>query len=141
LSDFDRIDSLFRLTTRVSGLKAWFTASGIPANRVTELDWYHETLLTLPSPDSPLAGPTSPRDPSLQYPPYEIPVPSVDLKAALTLKIAFTPAQHRSGRGFFDHMSTLWGSWCVGVVEESDAERALEAGMKEWEGFKVFFGG
>jgi hypothetical protein len=59
----------------------------------------------------------------------------------LTLKVAFTPAQHRSGRGLLDHMTTLWGSWCLGVVENEDEGRARELGMKGWKGFKVFFGG
>jgi len=38
-------------------------------------------------------------------------------------------------------MTTLWGSWCAGVVEEKDTKAAIEPGMKGWEGFKVFFGG
>lgn len=123
------------------GLKAWFTASGIPATRVTELDWYHESLLNFPSFPSSYAVPTTPHEPSLHYSPHEASGLSVDPNAALTLKIVFTPAQHRTGRGVFDHMTTLWGSWCVGVVEDEDSERAVEVGMKDWKGFKVFFGG
>lgn len=38
-------------------------------------------------------------------------------------------------------MTTLWGSWCVGVVEKEDEGRAGELGMRGWKGFKVFFGG
>ncbi|WVQ82278.1 hypothetical protein IAT38_004406 [Cryptococcus sp. DSM 104549] len=121
------------------GLKQWFTASGIPSHRVSELDWWRESLLTFSS------FPTYDSDP--HYPPHSpvlSPVDSaaaVDPDAALTLKIAFTPAQHRSGRGVFDHMTTLWGSWCVGVVEEADRGKVLERGMKGWEGFKLYFGG
>ena len=59
----------------------------------------------------------------------------------MTLKLAFTPAQHRSGRGMLDHMTTLWGSWCVGVVEPEDSSRARDLGMNDWKGFKAFFGG
>jgi hypothetical protein len=56
----------------------------------------------------------------------------------LSLKIVCTPAQHRSGRGLFDQMKTLWASWVVGVVEEAaDAE---EEGFEEG-AFRVFFGG
>ncbi|KAK8864364.1 hypothetical protein IAR55_001611 [Kwoniella newhampshirensis] len=124
------------------GLKQWFTSSGIPAHRVTELDWWLESLVSFPSP---------PTSASLDYPPpSEIETTYADGQAdgdmlaqpaALTLKVAFTPAQHRSGRGVFDHMTTLWGSWCVGVVEEKDRDRASERGMNGWEGFKVYFGG
>ena len=129
------------LTRFLPGLKAWFSASGIPAIRVTELDWYHEALLSFPSSPSAIPAPLSPPETSLHYPPYETPGPSVDPSASLTLKIAFTPGQHRSGRGIFDHMTTLWGSWCVGVVEERDSGKAVEPSMKGWAGFKVFFGG
>jgi L-ascorbate metabolism protein UlaG (beta-lactamase superfamily) len=56
----------------------------------------------------------------------------------LRLKIVCTPAQHRSGRGLFDQMKTLWASWVVGIVDEAaDAE---EEGFTEG-AFKVFFGG
>jgi len=40
-----------------------------------------------------------------------------------------------------DHMKTLWGSWCVGVVEKEDLGKAKERGMKDWSGFNLFFGG
>lgn len=56
----------------------------------------------------------------------------------LSLKIVCTPAQHRSGRGLFDQMKTLWASWVVGIVDEGSAaeERGFEDGA-----FRVFFGG
>jgi len=38
-------------------------------------------------------------------------------------------------------MTTLWASWCFGVIESEDAERADERGMKDWKGFKLYFGG
>jgi N-acyl-phosphatidylethanolamine-hydrolysing phospholipase D len=40
-----------------------------------------------------------------------------------------------------DHMKTLWGSWCIGVVEKEDIDKATERGMKDLSGFKWFFGG
>ena len=40
-----------------------------------------------------------------------------------------------------DHMKTLWGSWCVGVVDQGDEKKAEKRGMKDWSGFKMFFGG
>nr|XP_019010905.1 N-acyl-phosphatidylethanolamine-hydrolyzing phospholipase D [Kwoniella pini CBS 10737]OCF49686.1 N-acyl-phosphatidylethanolamine-hydrolyzing phospholipase D [Kwoniella pini CBS 10737] len=101
------------------GLKQWFTASGIPSTRVTELDWWHETFVSFPN-----SSPETIHEPS-----------------SLNLKIAFTPAQHRSGRGLLDHMTTLWGSWCLGVVEERDKDKVDQRGMRGWEGFKIFFGG
>ncbi|KAK4685444.1 N-acyl-phosphatidylethanolamine-hydrolyzing phospholipase D, partial [Tremellales sp. Uapishka_1] len=100
------------------GLKQWFTACGIPSERVTELDWYHEALLSFPPPSS-----------------------DGDAGPALHMKVAFTPAQHRSGRGLLDHMSTLWGSWTLGVVDPADEAQCAERGMRDWTGFKVFFGG
>ncbi|KAJ9113893.1 hypothetical protein QFC19_000087 [Naganishia cerealis] len=36
------------------------------------------------------------------------------------LEVICTPAQHRSGRGLMDQMSTLWASWVVRVVGEGD---------------------
>ena len=106
------------------------------------MDWYQESLLSFPfAPSEPIITSSVPPTPALEYPPQDPPAPSVDLDTALTLKIAFTPAQHRSGRGVFDHMTTLWGSWCIGVVEASDADNATQLGMTGWKGLKVFFGG
>ena len=99
------------------GLGQWFTSSGIPEERVKELDWWHEVILTYP--------PTS----------------SDSEEPALQLKLACTPAQHRSGRGVADHMCALWASWCLGVVEAEDAAKAEERGMQGWKGFRLFFGG
>ena len=110
------------------GLKQWFEGCKIPSDRITELDWWHETLISFGT------GATSPPSASSSN-------AGVDPEAALNLKVAFTPAQHRSGRGLMDHMKTLWGSWCVGVVEQQDASKALQRGMKDWVGFKMFFGG
>ncbi|EAL23556.1 hypothetical protein CNBA2030 [Cryptococcus deneoformans B-3501A] len=122
------------------GLKPWFTASGIPYHRVTELDWWREAIVSFE------ASPDVDYDP--HYPPddYENKRSiAEDLTktdtSALTLKVAFTPAQHRSGRSVLDHMTTLWGSWCVGVVEAADAGKVLKRGMNDWKGFKIYFGG
>jgi len=111
------------------GLKQWFEASKIPSDRITELDWWNETLISFgPLSQSPSQRPSTSRD-------------GLSSEAALNLKVAFTPAQHRSGRGLMDHMKTLWGSWCVGVVESGDIGKAEKRGMKDWSGFKMFFGG
>lgn len=101
------------------------------------MDWWHEALISFPK--------TEPDDHdefggSGTYPPAA--AARVDAGARLTLKIAFTPAQHRTGRGILDHMTTLWGSWAVGVVTAAHADAALAPGMAGWDdGFKVFFGG
>lgn len=108
------------------GLKQWFEGCKVPSDRITELDWWHETIVSFGTG----SGQSTPASSS-----------SVDTEAALSLKVAFTPAQHRSGRGLMDHMKTLWGSWCVGVVEREDAGKASQRGMKDWKGFKMFFGG
>jgi N-acyl-phosphatidylethanolamine-hydrolysing phospholipase D len=125
-----------------AGLKPWFISSGIPSERVTELDWYHESLLHFPSSSQ---SPYSDNPAISRHPPAPV-IPNSESDEAssdsdLTLKVAFTPAQHRSGRGLLDHMTTLWGSWCVGVVEKEDEGRARDLGMKGWKGFNVFFGG
>ncbi|CAK9786437.1 Metallo-hydrolase/oxidoreductase [Cutaneotrichosporon oleaginosum] len=112
----------------------WFTACGIPEARVTELDWWCEALVQFPSTPSSDSGPSTPA--ASGYPPMR--EPEVDVTSRLTLKVACCPAQHRSGRGVFDQMSTLWASWAIGVVPPNTA---LEPGMRDWPTFKVFFGG
>ncbi|WVW83847.1 hypothetical protein I302_105868 [Kwoniella bestiolae CBS 10118] len=123
------------------GLKQWFTASSIPSTRITELDWWHESLISFP----PISQ-SYKDDDDATYPPSEPEVrlsseTTLEEPSAIKLKFAFTPAQHRSGRGILDHMTTLWGSWCFGVVEDEDRARANERGMRDWKGFKVYFGG
>lgn len=114
------------------GLAKWFEGCGVPAPRVTELDWWCEAIVNFPSTSKETAGD--------QYPPTVVEA-RVDPEAILTLKVACTPAQHRSGRGLMDQMCTLWASWVVGVVEPSN-KHALEGGMtgNGW-GFKLYFGG
>lgn len=116
------------------GLAQWFISSGIPEDRVTELDWWHETILSF-SPS------TNVEDRANGVYPTARKGDSVDQDAALNLKLVFTPAQHRTGRGLRDHMTTLWGSWCIGVIEDEDAKRAIDRGMNGWKGFKMYFGG
>lgn len=111
------------------GLKQWFEGCKIPSDRITELDWWHETLVSFGSSSNHSISEGSSSSPRL------------DGEAALNIKVAFTPAQHRSGRGLMDHMKTLWGSWSIGVVEKNDIKKASERGMKDWAGFKMFFGG
>lgn len=155
------------------GLGKWFHYySGVPAHRVTELDWWHETLVSFSStPGSPDeeedltaadegeaegaegAEGSKAEVKETQHPPSQpaagpIGAPevdanaSVDKTASLNLKIVLTPAQHRSGRGLFDQMTTLWGSWVVGVIDPSQTSPdPLEPGMLDWKGWKAFFGG
>ncbi len=73
----------------------------------------------------------------------------------VTIKVVCTPAQHRSGRGLLDQMSTLWCSWVVGVLGdlEGHKERRNDAvgrastewrwrsGFNERDGFRAFFAG
>ncbi|KAK4043329.1 beta-lactamase superfamily domain-containing protein [Parachaetomium inaequale] len=60
---------------------------GIPADRVTEMDWWDSAELTLPS--------------------------SSATASSRTLKVWCTPAQHNSFRTAGDADSTLWSSWLV----------------------------
>ncbi|WOO85592.1 N-acyl-phosphatidylethanolamine-hydrolyzing phospholipase D [Vanrija pseudolonga] len=117
------------------GLAQWFKSCGIPDGRITELDWWLEALVSFP-PDGSAPGAVD-----TTYPPPPDSAPTVNPGAALTLKVAFTPAQHRSGRGVFDHMTSLWGSWAVGVVAADNVTSALKPGMAGWTDFKVYFGG
>lgn len=86
------------------------------------------------------SGPSTPRSSSPTYPPTRD--SELDPTSGLTLKVACTPAQHRSGRGLLDQMSTLWASWAVGVVDPADIKsNPLAPGMSSWSSFKVYFGG
>ncbi|WWC89388.1 uncharacterized protein L201_004311 [Kwoniella dendrophila CBS 6074] len=125
------------------GLKQWFTSSGIPSSRITELDWWHETLISFPSESyEPYSDHEQRYPPSTGESDVRLSSETVNEPSSLRLKIAFTPAQHRSGRGLLDHMTTLWGSWCLGVIEsEEDKEKISQRGMKDCVGFKAFFGG
>lgn len=58
------------------GVGAHFEAWGVPAEHITELNWWDEV-------------------------------------AHKSLKLAFTPTRHFSGRGFGDRFKTLWGSWVI----------------------------
>lgn len=114
------------------GLAQWFIATGISEDRVTEMDWWSESILSFPAPSSRTTSDSS-DDQSQSN--------RVDETASLNLKVVCTPAQHRSGRGVMDHMKTLWASWCIGVIEKEDADKAEERGMLGWKGFKLYFGG
>jgi L-ascorbate metabolism protein UlaG (beta-lactamase superfamily) len=115
------------------GLAQWFIATGISEDRVTEMDWWSESILSFPAPSS-SSSPLDASDDQSQR-------NGVDETASLNLKVVCTPAQHRSGRGVMDHMKTLWASWCIGVIEKEDADKAEERGMLGWKGFKLYFGG
>jgi L-ascorbate metabolism protein UlaG (beta-lactamase superfamily) len=125
------------------GLAAWFSDCGIPNSRITELDWWHEAIISFPATaDSGSGSRSDSLDyPATSYPPESGDTARIDPSAALTLKFAFTPAQHRSGRGLFDQMTSLWGSWCVGVVGQGREVSAVKPGMAGWDDFKVYFGG
>lgn len=112
------------------GVGKWFESCNISPTRITELDWWHEAIVNFPS--------SAEAEAETTYPPSG--QPRIDSEAKLTLKVACTPAQHRSGRGIMDQMATLWASWCVGVVDPSNSS-ALQPGMKGDWGFKVYFGG
>lgn len=120
----------------------WFTSSGIPESRVTELDWWHEALVQFPaSVASYASSEASPGATTPAYPPNVTREPDLDPTARLILKVACTPAQHRSGRGLLDQMATLWASWAVGVVDANAKTNPLRPGMSDWSTFKVYFGG
>ncbi|CAJ2501299.1 Uu.00g041520.m01.CDS01 [Anthostomella pinea] len=65
------------------GNKKWFVESGIPDERVHELDWWDAIYL------SPQPGATETQ----------------------CLKVVCTPSQHQSGRTGLDTDTTLWSSW------------------------------
>lgn len=66
----------------------WFVDSGIPADRVTELDWWEAAHISYPGTESSI------------------------------LKITCTPAQHSSGRAINDANSTLWCSWFLDYLHQ-----------------------
>lgn len=67
------------------GNRKWFIESGIPKERVYELDWWDTIYLSLQS-EAPEEG---------------------------CLKVVCTPSQHQSGRSGLDTDMTLWSSWFV----------------------------
>jgi len=78
--------------------KAWLLQQplGIPADRITELDWWDEAQCAVRASEA-------------------------------HLRVVCTPAQHGSGRAFYDAGHTLWSSW---VLEHGHGDV-----------FRVFFGG
>jgi hypothetical protein len=138
--------------TIISGVKQWFISCKIPAHQVIELDWHQESVIRIPRSFS------SYRDNG--YPPtHGRPSTSTEQEpltsnlnshfddrefgesnSSLTLKVICTPAQHRSGRGIFDHFKTLWGSWVVGVVNGNGDEDPFEGSVRNENGGKERFG-
>lgn len=90
--DYDTIVSIWKLSKDTVRFfvplrnQKWFVESGIPEDRVTEMDWWDCAHLV------PEASPSS---------------------AHKTLKLWCTPAQHNSGRLGVEANSTLWSSWYV----------------------------
>ncbi|GHJ86365.1 hypothetical protein NliqN6_2767 [Naganishia liquefaciens] len=150
------------------GVKAWFLACGIPERQVTEMDWHQEAVVRLPTEDAPrqryrdagyppyargsmpggydstsdddegeLLGAEAYEDSPEGEPDSGEQAEPVRYEP-MSLKVVCTPAQHRSGRGLFDQMKTLWASWIVGVVDQAEAR---EQGFGKGEPFKLFFGG
>ncbi|KAM0753163.1 Metallo-hydrolase/oxidoreductase [Meredithblackwellia eburnea MCA 4105] len=81
------------------GNKSWFLASGIPENQVDELDWWDDVDLS--STD----------------------LGRVNLEGSSKsskLRITCVPAQHNSGRGARDQMTTLWSGWVLEHIVTSE---------------------
>lgn len=78
------------------GLEKWFRSAGI--TKVTELDWWESTDITL-TPAEPAEKDTG----SAASAPAE----------AISARISCLPAQHSSGRALNDRDTTLWCSWSV----------------------------
>lgn len=72
------------------GLADWFKASGIAADKVTEMDWWEDADLVLKR-----EGPQG-ADPE-----------------TITARLSCLPSQHSSGRTGLDRDCTLWTSWSV----------------------------
>lgn len=112
-------------------LGSWFTSLGIPQERITEMDWWHEVLISFPSYQS---ATNTRRDDSSSS--------GTDIdQYDLILKFGCTPAQHQSGRAMMDNCTRLWSSWIFGVVGEDEWDRREDRGMKGWKGFKCYFAG
>lgn len=87
---YDHLDheTFLKLKSRVSryfvplGVGTHLEAWGIPAEQISELDWWGE----------------------------------IDFNE--TIKLAFTPSRHFSGRGIRDRFTTLWGSWVIQGAEQ-----------------------
>jgi N-acyl-phosphatidylethanolamine-hydrolysing phospholipase D len=121
------------------GLKKWLQqlCSGLE-NKIVELDWFQEVSilveLNLTVTEKEMGS-------------SETLVGGAQATASASrIKVACTPAQHRSGRGLFDQHTSLWCTWMIGVlaaesyaVAETDDDRWTYGLPKE--GFRCFFGG
>lgn len=105
------------------------------ADKVTELDWFQEACVDV-------VTRSGASDRALES--TDTLVDAQD--APCRVKIACTPAQHRSGRGFFDQHASLWCTWVVGVLPEDSVEHSKDV-TDAWtyglpsSGFRCFFGG
>lgn len=153
----------------LAGVKKWFISCKIPAHQVVELDWHQEALVKIPRSVSSYSDNGYPPRASMATESDDEAAPLTGGAgdgdhyddqhfgksaggAALTLKVICTPAQHRSGRGIFDHFSSLWSSWVVGVVNRGDNEddpfedealedRDSERRFRPEDGFRMYFAG
>lgn len=88
--DYDSITALWKFNKNhirflvPLGNAQWFVDCGIPADRVSELDWWESAHLSRSKSD-----------------------------IAKKVTIWCTPAQHSSGRSISDTNSTLWSSWYI----------------------------
>ena len=148
------------------GVKKWFISCKIPAHQVIELDWHQEALIKIPRSVSSYSDSGYPPRASAANDSDEETAPltgggghyddrhfgNAADGTALTLKVICTPAQHRSGRGIFDHFSSLWSSWVVGVVnrgendedpfeEDTTEDRDSERRFTPQDGFRMYFAG
>lgn len=114
---------------------------------MTELDWHQEALVTV----SKRTSEDSWDEDSSEH---ANGASGIESEGAVTLKVICTPAQHRSGRGIFDHFTRLWSSWIVGVVDKdtkredftSESENPADDTTSERrfqpsDGFRMFFAG
>jgi L-ascorbate metabolism protein UlaG (beta-lactamase superfamily) len=90
------------------GLAKWFRSSGI--DKVTELDWWETTEVTL-TPKEPKDGGKADTSSTLSKE-----------GETITARIGCLPAQHSSARSLSDKDTTLWCSWSVASSSPSFPE-------------------
>lgn len=105
------------------GLKSWFISSGIPKDRVIEMDWWDEASFNFPlsstrssATDSLTSSSESTYHSASSSPPSSI---------KHSIRVACTPCQHGSGRLGWDRSTSLWCSWAVGVEAPGKQETLL----------------
>ncbi|KAF2865985.1 beta-lactamase superfamily domain-containing protein [Massariosphaeria phaeospora] len=87
------------------GNRKWFVDSGVPAERVTELDWWDQRDVKL---DGGKAG--QEKAVGVEQPGE---LTQREVEKAITATVGALPCQHVSARTPFDKCRTLWASWSV----------------------------